>query len=74
MTPRKRKAPDNETTDVVSNEAKTMKEDGQDKDICEQIVKVLNGEENVSKNLLEMAKLEVRTIPNLTYNLPWRFN
>ena len=66
MTPRKRKAPDNETTDVVGNEAKTMKEDAQDKDICEQIVKVLNGEENVSKNLLEMAKSEVRTIPYLT--------
>ena len=66
MTPRKRKAPDNETTDVVSNEAKIMKEDDQDKDICEQIVKILNGEENVSKNLLELAKSEVRTIPYLT--------
>ena len=66
MTPRKRKAPDNETTDVVSNEAKTMKEDGHDKDICEQIVKILNGEENVSKNLLGMAKSEVRTMTYLT--------
>ena len=65
MTPRKRKAPDNETT-VVSNEAKTMKEDGQDKDICEQIVKILNGEENVSKNLLGMAKSEVRAMTYLT--------
>ena len=37
MTLRKRKAPDNESTDVVSSEAKTMKEDDQDKDICEQI-------------------------------------
>jgi len=66
MTPRKRKAPDNETTDVVSNEAKTMKEDDQDKDICEQIVKILNGEENVSRNLLGMAKSEVRTMTYLT--------
>ena len=66
MTPRKRKAPDNETTDVVINEAKTMKEDGQDKDICEQIVKILNGEENVSRNLLGMAKSEVRTMTYLT--------
>ena len=66
MTPRKRKAPDNETTDVVSNEAKIMKEDDQDKDICEQIVKILNGEENVSKNLLGMAKSEVRTMTYLT--------
>ena len=66
MTPRKRKAPDNETTDVVTNEAKTMKVDVKDKDICEQIVKVLNGEENDSKNLLEMAKSEVRTILYLT--------
>ena len=68
MTPRKRKAPDNESTDVVSSEAKTMKEDGQEKDVCEQIVKVLNEGENVSKNLLELAKSEVRTIWYLTHN------
>ena len=68
MTPRKRKAPDNESTDVVSSEAKTMKEDGQEKDVCEQIVKVLNEGENVSKNLLELAKSEVRTIWYLVFN------
>ena len=66
MTPRKRKAPENESTDVATNEAKTMKEDVQDKDICEQIVKILNGEENVSRNLLGMAKSEVRTMTYLT--------
>ena len=57
MTPRKRKAPDNESIDVGSDEAKTMKEDGQDKDICEQIVKVLNDEENDSKKRIPFQNI-----------------
>ena len=68
MTPRKRKAPNDEFTDSASNDAKIMKENDQHKDMCEQIVLFLNEDENGNnKDFLKLAKSEVRrTTPKLT--------